>query len=921
MKTHLPNALKTLRLPLGVAISSCLLVACSGPRIHPTQPSTPISAPSQPASAWGNQTQSLPVNQPTAVAPIINGTPQQNSYQQNPYQNTPYQASPYSNDVVQGNPYADPSYQNNQYQPAQSLALIDEETLALLDDFLEARDMTMVEGDAIAVERYGNLWDRVRYGYKIQPMYHQRIEAQKQWFSGRQSYIERLTARASRYLYHTVAEAERRGIPTELALLPIIESSYDPSATSNAQAAGLWQFIPSTGRIYGLNQSTTYDGRRDVIESTRAAYDFLTSLYNQFGSWELALAAYNAGPGRVQRAIDANRAQGLPVDYWSLRLPTETMNYVPRFMAVTQIIGEPARYNINLPAIANHAHFRAVPTNRGVSLHEVSQITGVPVNELQLLNPALTNLRVDVVGPTRIVIPDSLSGSIDQQISRLAGLGGQVGDNVLTTRVDYVAPNEAVLVNTQSAQELGRNNTLPTTTASITELRTVTQEPPLSEEERIFIAEQIRVHTTEAVQAVNVKDGKIDLNAVQTAQSVLDAKGYKKTVQFDSNATLAGIGTVSGSQTVATNRPAVVDNATTYVVKRGDTLSEIAERYGVSEQQLRDWNQLGTDSKILAGSRLRIVAPTNVAPTKPASKPAITKRSEVYVVQSGDTLMGIADKHGLKLSQLTNYNNISVNAIIVPGQKLWLVAGKTTNNNATAPARASQSTYRVKAGDTLTEVAERFGTTKEAIAAANNMKPSDGLISGATIVIPTTKTKATPAKAVVAKTTTYTVKSGDTLTSVANRHNVSVDELASANKLNKTAGITIGQKLTIPATKGTAQNVATATTKETTGGQTIKKTESYKVKSGETLTSIANRYGVSVADLAKTNNLATNARLSVGQTIKVPKLTTTHKVKSGETLNGLAKRYGVSVDELAKMNGLKPSDRLQVNQTITVPAK
>ena len=231
-----------------------------------------------------------------------------------------------------------------------STAFLDAESLDELADLLEATDMTMVEGNKLAIQQYGDLWNRLRAGYRMnggQPVYNQRIEAQKGWFTSRQDYLNRLTARASRYLYHTVREAERRNIPTELALLPVIESSYDPSGTSSAAAAGLWQFIPSTGRIYGLNQSSTYDGRRDVIESTRAAYDFLTALHNQFGSWELALAAYNAGPGRVQKAIDANRAQGLPTDYWSLRLPTETMNYVPRILAVAEMSFEEIFHNFS----------------------------------------------------------------------------------------------------------------------------------------------------------------------------------------------------------------------------------------------------------------------------------------------------------------------------------------------------------------------------------------------------------------------------------------------------------------------------------------------------------------------------------------------------------------------------------------------
>jgi len=265
---------------------------------------------------------------------------------------------------------------------------LDASSLDSLEDLLSATDMRAVEGDRLLILKHGDVWKRMSVGFKMDlNHWDSRIEAQRSWFISRQPYLDRLSARASRYLYHTVKEAERRGLPTELALLPVIESSYDPAATSSAAAAGLWQFIPSTGRIYGLKQTGMYDGRRDVVESTRAAYEFLGSLYNQFGSWELALAAYNAGPGRIQQAINRNQAAGLPTDYWSLKLPQETMNYVPRFLAVAQIIKNPKAYGISLPPIANRPHFREVTLSAPLSLNEIASVAGLSRSELYALNP------------------------------------------------------------------------------------------------------------------------------------------------------------------------------------------------------------------------------------------------------------------------------------------------------------------------------------------------------------------------------------------------------------------------------------------------------------------------------------------------------------------------------------------------------
>ncbi|PNP98871.1 LysM peptidoglycan-binding domain-containing protein [Moraxella sp. RCAD0137] len=737
-------------------------------------------------------------------------------------------------------------------QGGTGIGVLNAEMLDTLENLLQATDMSMVEGDELAIQRYGNLWDRIRRGYRMNDITNARIEAQKSWFYTRQSYLDRLTARASRYLHHTVAEAERRGIPSELALLPIIESSYDPSATSNAAAAGLWQFIPSTGRIYGLNQSASYDGRRDVIESTRAAYDFLTSLYNQFGSWELALAAYNAGPGRVSRAIRANQEQGLPTDYWSLKLPTETMNYVPRFLAVAQIVKAPNSYGIHLPAIANHNHFRTVPVNYGVNLSEVASITGVAVDELRLLNPALLNQTVDEIGPNRIVIPDSLPSQMDAQLSALKGYGFG-GDYIATApaqSISYVVPKSGAAANNSSQQELIATNTLPTTIAQVTPAGTIVQEPPLSAAEKDLIVQQIRSSTPEPVQAINPNDGNIQLNAVQTSQSVLDARGETKTLSF------AG---------APARNPAPATTAQPTVVQ---TLPEPAP---VVTEPVSPVSAPATPTTAPEPVQAQTPRPQPRPQPQPTPKP--TPKPESYTVRAGDSLTSVAAANGLSVGQLASYNNLANDAHIRVGQRLWLVAGKVTPQPArqtqpSTPARQSSSsstaTHKVQAGESLTAIARKYNVTLQALAAENDLSVTDGVFIGQTLKLPN------GAQAVT------------TSASAPTQSNPRSSSQSSAN---------------------------------------LGATENYTVKSGESLTQLANRFGVSIADLAAANNLASNANLRIGQVIKVPKLTTTYTVKSGDGLISLARRFGISTDELAKMNNLEPNANLRIGQVLTVPNK
>ena len=926
-----------------------------------------------------------------------------------------------------------------------STAYLDEESLDELADLLEASDMAMVEGNKLAIQQYGDLWNRLRAGYRMnagRPIYNQRIEGQKGWFTSRQDYLNRLTARASRYLYHTVREAERRNIPTELALLPVIESSYDPSGTSSAAAAGLWQFIPSTGRIYGLNQSSTYDGRRDVIESTRAAYDFLTALHNQFGSWELALAAYNAGPGRVQKAIDANAARGLPTDYWSLRLPTETMNYVPRFLAVAEIVANPSQFGVYLPAIANRQHFRSVPANYGVSLAEVSQLTGVSYDELERLNTALTSGRIDASGPQRVIIPNDVDVNIDAKLSALRGNGSSnviasstpatpstsgstsynnkpyssgslpstgsglaeyaASASVPQQTTSYISPtatpsSSSVYSSNNNARteppitssetqkinaELKSSNSLPTTSAQITGNNTIVQEPPLSQEERDFIARQIQSQTPDQREVVSAVDGNIKLSAVQTQQSVLEASGREKKLSF---------------ATSANSKAKPQGKRSTYTVKRGDTLSNIASRAGVSWREIAEWNQIDPKANLLSGSTLYLYNAKPIEPLKSSNTPA---QPESYVVQSGDTLIGTANRFGLSVTQLATYNNLSSRADLLRGQKLWLVPGKVTAPAVTpaAPSRKrAQSTtatknYKVQSGDGLIALAKQFGISTQALADLNGIGSTDSLYVGQTLKIPadanTTSSSNSSASrssssavtsnykvksgetligianslgvsaAQVAavnssfderarlqrgqtikvpvsasqvdnklndKPISYKIRSGDTLIGVANRYKIGVSDLAAANNLSTNSNLILGRSLTIPAagSRSTATSATStssaASTSTTSTGKKLDNTENYKIQSGDGLIALARRFGVSVSDLAATNNLSTKAQLQRGQTLKVPKMTVSYQVASGDSLIGLARKYGVSTKELADMNDIAPDTMLQRGQRLTVP--
>ena len=397
-----------------------------------------------------------------------------------------------------------------------------------------------------------DLWNRVRAGMKLAHYADPRIDAKAEAFRRDPQYLAKLSQRARPYLHVVIGEIERRGLPAELALLPHVESRYNPAATSPKAAAGMWQFIPSTGRIMGLRQDHWQDDRRDLLASTRAAMDYLQQLNRRFGGdWELAMAAYNCGPGRVESAQVANRLRGRPTDFWSLDLPSETESYVPQILAAARLVAEPAKYGLRLPAVPSSPQLELVSTRGPVDLARVAQASGVTVSELQRLNPGLKRGQTAPDGPGRLLVP--------------AGYGKQITAKLASAQVLPAVPPAAALSPTRT-YTAGR--TLPAA----------------------------RLPVSGEGQAYLVKAG-------ESLGSIARAQGLEPQTLADFNGMLAREPLLPGQTLRIPGGSA--GPVTAHRVQRGDSLDTIARRYGVTVGDIKRWNQLGT-KEVRAGEVIRI---------------------------------------------------------------------------------------------------------------------------------------------------------------------------------------------------------------------------------------------------------------------------------------------------------------------------
>ena len=429
--------------------------------------------------------------------------------------------------------------------------------------------------------------------------------------ASRPTIISRSAERGSPYIHFVVEQLDEKNMPLELALLPVIESSYNPLAYSRSSAAGIWQFIPSTGRHFNLHQTSWYDGRRDISASTNAAVSYLNRLHDMFnGDWLLALAAYNAGEGTVSRAIERNQKLGLPTDYWNLQLPKETEDYVPKLLAVSQIMLSPEAYGVILPDVANEPYFEVVEFKQRMQLSSVADITKIDEDELVRLNPAFKK-GVTLDGPQHLLVPVAMADQFEANLALHKPQKAVDWQNYKVRPGDSlhgIASRYYLTVNT-----LKQINQLSTNHLRVGQILSIPADPSHKYPTPIY---EVPSKATSAATQYTVRKGdNLGLIAKKNGVSVAELKRWNnlrnnnlqvgQVLKLQKNTAVAPVKKVAQQKKPAAKAvsnakaPTKKSSAISYKVRQGDSLYEIARRHKVSLDQLKKWNpKAGKDLKI-----------------------------------------------------------------------------------------------------------------------------------------------------------------------------------------------------------------------------------------------------------------------------------------------------------------------------------
>ena len=482
---------------------------------------------------------------------------------------------------------------------------------------------------------YGDLLAHLRLGFALGEFENSRIDREAEWFAQHPDYIERTFNRAAPYWQYIVAEIEARRLPLELAVLPIIESAFEPYAYSRARASGLWQFIPGTGTRFGLKQDWWYDGRRDVVSATRAALDYLEFLAAEFdGDWLLAVAAYNCGENAVARAVKANIAAGKPIDFWNLKLPKETRAYVPKLLAMSRIVARPEDYGLEFSDISDEPYFQPVETGGQIDLQVAAELAGMSIEDLYALNPAHHRWATNPTGPHILLVPVEAAATFRQNLLQLTPDQRMRVERYNVRHGDTVA---------SIAKQFG------TSPQILRELNS------MGAAGKLEIGTELRVPSSVTTLPPNVL----------RAAALVDRGGGR------------------------TGR-----NRDLHVVRRGDSLWNIAKKNGMDVRTLATLNGMSPNDTLRAGQRLNLGASNNSRSSNGSNgsngsnssnssnssgslrqisnaTPIPTDGRQItYVVRRGDTLSSIARILQVSVASLLSWNDLTARATIRPGQKL-----------------------------------------------------------------------------------------------------------------------------------------------------------------------------------------------------------------------------------------------------------
>lgn len=469
-------------------------------------------------------------------------------------------------------------------------------------------------------EATADLLAYLRDGFSLPPVMNPRVEAELNWFRRNPEYLERVLLRGQRYLPYITAEIEQRQLPLELALLPVVESAYDPFAYSHGRAAGLWQIIPGTARRFGVRQNWWYDGRRDVIDSTRAALDYLAYLHELLqGDWLLAVASYNSGEGNVLKAVRQNQGKGRPSDFWNLKLSKETSSYVPKLMALVEIVRDPAAHGLTLPPIHNTPQFAATEVDGQLDLALAAEIAGLDLETLYAFNSGFNRWATDPDGPHRLILP---VGHVEDFQAALQSIPPA---ERLRWQRHKIRPGETI------SEIADRYNTPLATIKSVNELRG---------------------------------------NTIRAGDYLMIPVASKPLADYSLSAD------ERRSQTQNRSRQG---QRVEHIVASGESFWSISQRYGVGMKELAAWNGMAPRDTLSIGQKL--VVWTKQANAAASKAVAATTRKLNYTVRNGDSLYLIASRFRISVSDLERWNNIDKNNILRPGQKLTMYVDVTRQSS------------------------------------------------------------------------------------------------------------------------------------------------------------------------------------------------------------------------------------------------